>query len=137
MLKCFILSQEKQRLAAVEAEAKRLEEGKERRKFMQVFPFKFFPTSDSLHADPWREQATASDDFDRMMKHREKEEDRQFASMGYVKGLAADIRDELDAVYSEANGAYREVRELEDRLRPVIGPIPHRPYGEEGPSNWN
>ena len=137
MLKYFILSQERKRLAAVEAEAKMREEGNLRRRFMQVFPFKFFPTSDSLHADPWREQATASDDFDRMMKHREKEEDRQFASMGYVKGLAADIREELDAVYSEANGAYREVRELEDRLRPVIGPIPHKPYGEEGPSNWN
>lgn len=124
-------------MAAVEAEAKRLEEEKERRKFVQLFPFKFFPTSDSLHADPWREQATASDDFDRMMKHREKQEDRQFASMGYVKGLAENIREELDAVYSEANAAYREVRELEDRLRPVIGPIPHKPYGEDGPSNWN
>ena len=124
-------------MAAVEAEAKRLEEANERRKFMQLFPFKSFPAWDSLHADPWREQATASADFDRMMKSREKEEDREFASMGYVKGLAADIREELDAVYSEANGAYREVRDLEDRLRPVIGPIPHKPYGEEGADNWN
>lgn len=104
---------------------------------MEVYPFKVFPTWDVLHADPWREHWSASEEFDRMMKNREKEDGRKFATMGYVTGLAGDIRDELDAIFGEASLAYREVRELEERLRQVIGPIPHKPYGEEGPSNWN
>lgn len=124
-------------MAAVEAEQKMREEENQRRQFMQLFPFRVFPTWDALHADPWRERWTASEDFERMMKLREKEDSRKFATMGFVTGLAGEIRDDLDSIFGEASLAYSEVRNLEERLRQVIGPIPQLPYGEEGPSNWN
>ena len=92
---------------------------------MAANPFRSFPSWDCLSADPWREQATAQADFDQLMKHREKEENRQFASMGFVTGLAAEI-----------NETYRQLRDLEDQLRREIN-LPYRPYFEEEPSNWN
>ena len=104
---------------------------------MRAFPFKNFPEWDCLGADPWREQGIASYDFDRMMNIREKEEDGTVATIGYVRGVAGLLQDDVDKVYADASAAYREVRELEERIGLVIGPIPYLPLEQEGPSNWN
>lgn len=111
----------------MEAAAKRREEAKAQQRFLAKNPFRHFPTYDSVHADPWREQWRAQEDFDQMMKLREKEENARKATMGYVNGLAADMRDEINVVYGQANAAYREVRDLEDRVQAKFGPLPYLP----------
>lgn len=109
-----------------EAEEKR----RDQQRFMALNPFRTFPASDCLRADPWREQAAAQVEFDRMMRIREKEEDAEKATVGRVKDLAAETRDQIDGVYVEVDFAKRQLRELEDRLRAVMGPLPELPIEE-------
>lgn len=99
-------------------------EARERR-FARINPFKESPAFDSLAADPWRERDTAIDDFDRRMKKLEKEEHAQFATVGLVQGRIEQLQEDAHDTFRLACDAYTEVRELEHRLRLVLGPIPY------------
>lgn len=70
----------------------------------------------------------------------EKEEDNKVSTIGYVRGVAGALQADIDYVYADASAAYREVRELEDRIGLVIGPIPYLPLVQEDAedaNNWN
>ena len=120
-----IIAQERDQLADFEDEVKKEAERNERTKFMRIFPFKTNPTFDSLQADPHREPSAAMWDFDQMMRHREEEENKAFATVGSLRDLCADSRKDRDEIFDIASQAFYEVSELEKRLNLVLGPIPY------------
>lgn len=83
-------------------------------------------------------------EFDAIMKKREKEAKSKFATVGSVQARYEDVKEEVDAALALASDAYGQVKELEQRLRLVVGPIPNLdpkdPFYQavdEGESNWN
>ena len=122
-----IFAQEREHQAALEAERKKEEEREDRIRFMAIYPFKDHPRKDVLEADPFREQSSAMFDFDQMMRLREKEEGKEFATVDSLRHVQSEARNDRDEIYQLANQAFNEVGELEQRLRVVLGPIPYLP----------
>ena len=122
-----IFAQEREHQAALEEEEKKKEARQDRIRFMAVNPFKDHPRKDCLEADPSREQAQAMWDFEQMMRHREKEEGMEFATVESLRNVRSEAREDRDEIFQLASQAFYEVGDLEKRLNAVLGPIPYLP----------
>lgn len=109
-----------------------------RQRFASGNPFKRFPSYDALAADPRREPATALEEFEQRMKKIDKEESAKFATVGRLDARYEELKADADDNYQLASSAYSEVRQLERRLRVILGPIPHLdPNAEDPDFGWN
>ena len=98
-----------------------------RREFQAVFPFREYPEYRCLSAEPWVEPDEASREWDARQKIREKERQVTPATESQVDAVAEMLREEVESANEASTRALSEIRYLEDRLKLMLGAIPHLP----------